>query len=322
MFRFAVMGAGSIAGKFVDAVRRVPGCEVSAIASRDGQRAADFARRHGIPAAFGSYEEALVRGRPDAVYIAAHTSAHAALTRLCIAHGIPALCEKAMFTNAAEARETLMLAREKGVFCMEAMWSRFLPAVREMKRRLDAGDVGAPLYAELAIGWQAPNAPGNRYFDPAKGGGAAYDLTVYGYELADFFLGEPDEDMSASVVWGESGVDETETVALRWTRRPVPCLATLSGSIVAGLQERAVICGTKGRLVMPKPHMAEGFTLIRPDGTEESWRDDVTENGFVYEVAEVVRCVRAGLLESPVVPHDLTIRCARMFDVINATREE
>ena len=322
MFRFGVMGAGSIAGKFVDAVRRLPDCAVAAVASRDLARAADFARQQGVPAFYQGYED-MLRSEPlDAVYIAARTHAHAELTRLCIAHGVPVLCEKAMFTSASEAREVLGMAREKGVFCMEAMWSRFLPAVVEMKRRLDSGEIGEPLYAELAIGWQAPSGPGNRFFDPAQGGGAAYDLTVYGYELADFFLGEPDADVSASVLWGDSGVDETESVALRWTRRQPACLATLSASIVTNLEERAVIHGTKGVLRMPKPHMAEGFTVSRADGTQEEWQDRETVNGFVYEVAEVVRCVRAGLLESPVVPHELIIRCAEMFDVINATREE
>lgn len=322
MFRFGVMGAGSIAGKFADAVRRLPDCEVAAVASRDLTRAERFARAQAIPAYYQGYEEMLRQERLDAVYIATRTSSHAALTRLCIAHGVPVLCEKAMFMGAAEAREVLGLAREKGVFCMEAMWSRFLPAVREMKRRLDAGDIGQPIYAELAIGWKAPDGPGNRFFDPAEGGGAAYDLTVYGYELADYFLGQPDAEITASVLWGDSGVDETESVALRWTCREPKCLATLSASLVANLEELAVIHGTKGVLRMPRPHMAEGFALTRADGTTESWRDERTANGFVYEVEEVVRCVRAGLTESPVVPHELTIRCAGMFDVINATREE
>lgn len=319
-FRWGIMGAGSIAGKMADALRRVPGCELAAIASRDQARAETFARKHGIPAACGSYERLLTEVRPDAVYIATRTDSHAALTRLCIDHGIPVLCEKAMFMSAAEAEDVLGHAREKGVFAMEAMWSRFLPAVQEMKRRLDAGCIGDPLYAELAIGWQAPDGPGNRFFDPTQGGGAAYDLTVYGYELADCFLGQPDAAVQPSVLWGGTGVDVTETVALTWTQRQPACMASLSASIVAGLDERCVIHGTKGTLHMPKPHMAEGFTLRRSDGTAETWRDTETVNGFVYEAAEVMRCVQAGLLESPVVPHDLTIRCARMFDAINGTK--
>lgn len=318
-FQWGIMGAGAIAGKFADAVRRVEGCETVAVASRDPARAQTFADRHGIPQAYGSYEDMLRHASPDAVYVAARTNAHAELTRLCVRHGIPVLCEKAMFTSAAEARELLALARERGVFAMEAMWSRFLPAVREMKRRLDAGAIGKPLYVELSIGWKAPDGPGNRYFDPAEGGGAAYDLTVYGYELADYFLGPPDARVEAGVLW-EGGVDVTESVLLRWTGRRPACLATLSASLVANLDERCVIHGTRGTLRMPKPHMAEVFILTTDDGTREEWRDTQMVNGFVYEIQEVVRCVRAGLRESPTVPHDLTLRCAEMFDAIHQTK--
>lgn len=318
-FRWAIMGAGNIAGKFVDAVKRTGEGRVVAIASRDRARAENFARNHGIPKAFDGYEAMLREVNPDAVYIAARTNSHAELSHLCVQYGIPVLCEKAMFTNSAEAGRVLGLAREKGVFAMEAMWSRFLPAVQEMKRRLEAGEIGDPLYAELAIGWKAPNDPGNRFFDPAEGGGAAYDLTVYGYELADFFFGCPDQELQAVALW-RGGVDVTENVLLRWTHREPACLAALSASIVTNLDERCVIHGTAGTLYMPKPHMSEGFVLVRTDGRREEWRDTQTVNGFVYEVQEVMRCVRAGLTESPVVPHELTFRCAKMFDEINRTK--
>ena len=84
------------------------------------------------------------------------------------------------------------------------------------------------------------------------------------------------------------------------------------------LPERAILHGTKGTLYMPKPHFSGEYTLTLNDGTVQTWRDEVTENGFVYEAQEVMRCVGAGLLESPVVPHELTLRCARIFDIINA----
>ncbi|MBQ8556687.1 MAG: Gfo/Idh/MocA family oxidoreductase [Clostridia bacterium] len=317
-FRWVILGAGSIAGKFADAVRRAEDCEVVAVASRSLSRAEAFARAQGIPAAYDDYARMLQEVRPDAAYIATTTNAHAELTRLCIGSGVAVLCEKAMFMSSAEAQEVLSLARARGVFCMEAMWSRLLPAVREMKRQLDADVIGEVKYAEFAIGWQAPTQPGNRFFDPALGGGAAYDLMVYGYELADFFLGQPQEHMEAAVRWSDSGVDETETVTLHWPQ----CMGTLSASITVNLDERAVLFGTKGVLRMSKPHMAEGFTCTLNDGTITRWQDSATQNGFIYEVDEVMRCVRAGMLESPAVPHDLTIRCAKMFDRIMAVRED
>ena len=112
-------------------------------------------------------------------------------------------------------------------------------------------------------------------------------------------------------------MDETETVTLRYPG----CLCTLSASLAVNLPERAILHGTKGTLYMPKPHFSGEYTLTLYDGTVQTWRDEVTENGFVYEAQEVIRCVKAGLLESPVVPHELTLRCARIFDIINAKED-
>nr|MBR4280270.1 Gfo/Idh/MocA family oxidoreductase [Clostridia bacterium] len=314
-FRFVILGAGLIAAKFADAIRRIEDAEVIGVGSRSMERAAAFAGQNGIPHA-GSYEEMLAL-RPDAAYVAATTEAHAELTRLCIAHGVPVLCEKAMFTNSAEAEEVFAYAREKGVFAMEAMWSRFLPANVEMKKALDSGAIGEVKYAEFAIGWQAPDGPRSRFYQKELGGGAAYDLLVYCYELAEFYLGVPEKIENISVRFTSTGVDETETVTLRYPG----CLCTLSASLAVNLPERAVLHGTKGTLMIAKPHFASEYTLALYDGATETWNDEVTENGFVYEAQEVMRCVKTGLLESPVVPHELTLRCARIFDVINAAGE-
>ena len=313
-FRWVILGAGDIAVKFNDAIRRIDDAEVIGVGSRSAERGAAFAEKHGIPHS-GSYAEMLAL-RPDAAYIAATTEAHADLTRLCIDAGIPVLCEKAMFTTSAEAEEVLALARDKGVFAMEAMWSRFLPSIVEMKRQLDAGAVGDVKHFEIAIGWAAYSGPGSRFYLKELSGGAAYDLFVYCYELAEFFLGVPEKVENVAVHWASTGVDETETVTLRYPWG----LASLTASIGVRLDERTVIMGDKGQLRMLRPHFGSDFVLRRPDGTEAPWRDDNTENGFVYEAEEVMRCVKAGLLESPTVPHDLTIRCAKVFDLINAAK--
>ena len=313
-FRWVILGAGAIANKFADAIRRIDGAEVIGVGSRSVERGQAFAEKNDIPF-FGSYEDALTL-KPDAAYIAATTEAHADLTRLCISRGIPVLCEKAMFTNSAEAEEIFALAKAKGVFAMEAMWSRFLPSIVEMKRQLDAGAVGDVKHFEIAIGWAAYSGPGSRFYLKELGGGAAYDLFVYCYELAEFFLGVPEKVENVAVHWASTGVDETETVTLRYPWG----LASLTASIGVRLDERTVIMGDKGQLRMLRPHFGSDFVLRRPDGTEEPWRDEHTENGFVYEAEEVMRCVKAGLLESPTVPHALTIRCAKVFDLINAAK--
>ena len=313
-FRWVILGAGAIANKFADAVRRIEGAEVIGVGSRSMERGQAFAEKNDIPF-FGSYEDALTL-KPDAAYIAATTEAHADLTRLCISRGIPVLCEKAMFTNSAEAEEVFALAKAKGVFAMEAMWSRFLPSIVEMKRQFDAGAIGQIKHFEIAIGWEAYSGPGSRFYEPSLGGGASYDLLVYCYELAEFFLGVPDKVESVAVHWASTGVDETETVLLRYPWG----LATLTASIGVRLDERTVLMGNQGQLRMLRPHFGSDFVLRHPDGTEETWQDEKTDNGFVYEAQEVMRCVQEGLLESPTVPHDLTIRCAKVFDLLNASK--
>ena len=313
-FRWVILGAGAIANKFADAIRRIDGAEVIGVGSRSVERGQAFAEKNDIPF-FGSYEDALTL-KPDAAYIAATTEAHADLTRLCISRGIPVLCEKAMFTNSAEAEEIFALAKAKGVFAMEAMWSRFLPSIVEMKRQFDAGAIGQIKHFEIAIGWEAYSGPGSRFYEPSLGGGASYDLLVYCYELAEFFLGVPDKVESVAVHWASTGVDETETVLLRYPWG----LATLTASIGVRLDERTVLMGNQGQLRMLRPHFGSDFVLRHPDGTEETWQDEKTDNGFVYEAQEVMRCVQEGLLESPTVPHDLTIRCAKVFDLLNASK--
>ena len=126
----------------------------------------------------------------------------------------------------------------------------------------------------------------------------------------------PEKIENVSVHWASTGVDETELVTLRYPWG----LANLAASIGVRLDERTVIMGDQGQLRMLKPHYGSEFVLRRPDGSEETWRDEETENGFVYETLEVMRCVREGLLESPTVPHDLTIRCAKVFDLLNASK--
>lgn len=316
-FRFGIMGAGSIAVKFCEAVSLIPGCEVAAVASKSAERAERFAGNNRIRAYYDSYERMLAEERPDCVYLAVTPDDHYRLSMLCLEHGIPVLCEKAMFLNSSQAEAVFDLSKEKGIFVMEAMWSRFLPAVRKAKEWLEEGRIGRLSFAELAIGFLAPADASSRYLNPALGGGAAFDVTVYAYELADFFLDQPVEEMTVAAVWGPTGVDLTDHVTLRCR----DCAAALTGSFAAGLEERAVLYGERGKIVVPHPHYASEAFLYPADGGESlHFRDQQTRNGFVYEIREVMVCIRAGKRESTVVPHSLTLNCARMFDRIMETK--
>lgn len=314
-FRFAVMGAGNIAGKFCEAAR-MAGCEVTAAASKSQERAAEWAAKNKVAGAYGDYEQMLKEEKPDCVYIATTPDSHFELAMLCLDHGVPVLCEKAAFLNSAQAQEVFSRSEKKGIFVMEALWSRFLPAVKQARAWIGEGYVGTPSFVQIDIGFLAPSGAENRYRNPKLGGGAAYDITVYAYEIAEFLLGR-EESLRASAVWGASGVDVTDHVTLHY---PTMC-ASLTASFDAALEERAVVYGDRGRILLPHPHYASEACFQPCDGGNTvHFRDTETKNGFVYEIREAVSCIRAGRTESVVVPHALTLSCARLFDRILETK--
>ena len=313
-FRFGILGAGNIAHKFCAAVRLLENVEVAAVASRSMERAAAFAQQEGIAAAYDSYERMLTETRPDCVYIATVVSQHELLARLCVEHGIPVLCEKAMFPSYRQAEDFFRWAQEKRVFAMEALWSRFLPANAEAKRCLLRGEIGEPTCIEAAIGFTPPFDPSSRYFSKALGGGAACDLSVYAYELATWMADRPAVSCHVETVWGPTGVDVTDTALLRLEGDlPVQTHCTL----VSPIREHLTIHGTEGTLVIPTPHYASGFECRDASGKlRTAWHDDKTVNGFTYEIEETVRCIRKGKTESAVVPWKDTLACAAFIDQI------
>ncbi len=315
-FRFAVMGAGGISSRFCRAVSQASGCEVVAISSRSFDRAKDFASRHGIPSAYGSYEEMLLTEKPDCVYIGTVTSTHYELTMLCLKHGIPVLCEKAMFCNSKDAKTALSVSQSKGIFAMEAMWSRFLPTFRRAKSWLSEGRIGRAVYCDFSIGFIAPEGDDNRYRSVSLGGGAAYDIGVYAYEMTEYMFSDMSSDISSvSVVRGSTEVDMTEHVVLRFPE----LIASFTASFECPLEERMVIYGTDGKIVLPRPHFGPEALLYDKRGAlTEHFIDTNKFDGFVYEIEEAMRCVRAGEFESKVVPHRSTLNCARLFDLINS----
>ena len=313
-FRFAIMGAGHIARKFCDAAALVDGCAVCAASSKSMDRARALAGEKDIPAAYDSYEEMLRREKPDCVYIAATCDAHFDLAMLCARHGVPVLCEKAMFTTAAEADAFFALAKAKGVFAMEALWSRFLPAVNQARRWVAEGRIGSVALAEMNIGFVAPPDPENRYFSPRLGGGAANDLTVYGLQILTWVLNRTVTRVQAEATAAATGVDATSIALLSLEGLP----AAVKSSLTAPVNEGLIVYGSQGKILVPHAHHGSEAFLLAADGGETAhFTDDVTRNGFTYEIEEVMRCVRGGMLESPVVPWASTRACAAAFDVIH-----
>ena len=313
MFRFAILGAGKIAVKFVSAVKLIDDCAVCAVGSHSIEKARDFAEKNGVPAAYGSYEELLDTEKPDAVYVASVPSMHYETVMLCIGRGIPVICEKAMFRCSAEAKAAFAAAKEKGVFLMEALWSKFLPVNRWAKEKLASGAIGEVNFTDCAIGFRAPEDDNNRYFSPALAGGAATDITVYAYEITAFLMDCEPRIESVTAVPYHTGVDASELIVMR----AGDTLCILRTSFVTKLTDAFTAEGSGGKLVIPHPHWGnEGFLYGEDGALMEHFVDKETENGFVYEINEVISCVKAGKTESAVQTPANTVACAELFDKI------
>lgn len=272
------------------------------IAHRNGRRASTF------PSYYGNYAELLANPRIDAVYIATTTNAHYDNILQCLQAGKHVLCEKSLVRSAHEALTVCSLAKQKNLFLMEAMWTRFLPKTITAKQWIQEGRIGKVKLMQATIGWKADPVYNKRLFDPALGGGSLYDLGIYPLEVLPYLVDEKILDMDAFVARHSTGVDDLVSMNLQLET----CIANLQCSFTTKMPEDAYIYGEDGYIRLPKMHFGSRAELYNSaDECIDSF-DSGEENGFVYEVAEVVRCIENGLLESPICPHQMTIDAARI----------
>ena len=294
MIAWGILGAGNIAGALVDAIRATGEGEVKAIASRSADRAAAFAERFEISDAHGSYGALLDDSGLDAVYVATTNDLHHRNTLDAIAAGKAVLCEKPFALNVAQAEEMISAARAADVFLMEAMWMRFIPAIEELLRMAESGELGE-LRAVLAnFGFAAHAGSGHRLVEPSLGGGALLDLGVYPISLAMLLLGRPTGTVAQAAI-GPSGVDQQVGVSLRFEAGAV---ASLFASFVTESPIDAHVLGTEARVRLSSPfHHTQRLEVTGPSGSK-TVDLPYDGNGYQFEVAEVHEALRAGDTES------------------------
>lgn len=309
--RWAILGAGGIAGAFAGAVTRHTRSQVVAVGSRDLQRATRFAGQHDIPRAHGSYQALVADPDIDAVYVATPHSEHRDHALLAIAAGRPVLVEKAFTRDAAAAQEVLAAAGAAGVFAMEAMWTRFLPHMVALRELVAAGGIGEPIGLVADHGQDMRHhPPSHRLHDPALAGGALLDLGVYPVSFAHDLFGVPDR-ITALGSRTATGVDGQVSLALGFGE---VMQASLHTTLWARTATTAVVFGTEGRVELAdRFYGPTSFALVRADGDGWTYRDHVVD-GLQYEAAEVARCVAAGAQQSSVMGWQATLDVMRTLD--------
>lgn len=302
--RWGIAGPGRIAASLAPDFAHVPDAELVAVGSRSAERAEAFAREHGAPRAHGSYGALIADPEVDAIYIATPHPQHHRIALAAIRAGKAVLVEKAFTATLAGAREVVEEARRRGVFAMEAMWTRFQPAIVEARRLLAEGAIGEVVCVQADLGLARAFDPADRLFAPELGGGALLDLGVYPVSFAQMVLGAPQTVLTVGGL-EPNGVEGSATLALGWEDGRS---ASVLCSLRSPLPGEARIFGTKGWLqVPPRFHHPDHLVLHRDGHEPEVVHRPRTGRGYAHELIEVTECLRAGRTESAGMPLDDTL---------------
>jgi predicted dehydrogenase len=297
--RWGVVGPGRIASKVVRDFPHVPNAELVAVASRSAERAKAFAAEHGIPRTHDSYRAIIDDVGVDVLYIATPHPQHRAVALAAIRAGKAVLVEKAFTVTPAATVEIITAAQQAGVFAMEAMWTRFQPAIAAMRELIADGAIGDVQAVQADLGVRASRDPGDRFFNPAIGGGAMFDVGVYPISFAQMVLGNPDT-VNAHGVLAPSGVDVEEAVLLGFADGRS---ATLFSSLRCATPGQARVFGTGGWIeVPPRFHHPDRIVVHRAGHDPEVITMPAVGDGYSHELIEVTECVAAGRTESSVMP--------------------
>jgi predicted dehydrogenase len=312
---WGILATGGIAAAFT-ADLRTAGLRVAAVGSRTEASARAFADAHGIPNAHGSWEALAADPSVDVIYIATPHPAHAAAATVALEHGKHVLIEKPFTLNAAEAEQVLALAEERGLIALEAMWTRWLPHMLEIRGLLQSGAIGEP-QALLVDHTQAlPTDPKHRINDPALGGGALLDLGVYPLSYAVDLFGAPVGREVAATFTG-TGVDQRVSGVLVHDGGAHTVFSTALN--LAG-PNTAVILGTAGSIAIePTWYTPTGYTVFDQERKiVTTSRPQVDGRGMQLQALELERLIREGLTESERMPHAQTLDVLRLMDGVRA----
>lgn len=302
--RWGIIGPGGIAGKVIKDFPYVPNARAVAVASRSQQRADVFAAEHGLPLAYGSYRELIMSDEVDALYIATPHPQHRDLVIAAAEAGKGVLVEKSFAATVAGAQKMITAVREHGVFAMEAMWTRFQPAIVAVRELVDSGAIGEVRQVQADLGVNRPYDPADRLYDPAQGGGATLDLGVYVVSLAHHFLGRPDV-ITARGSLAPTGVDADAALLLGYDDGRVASLITTLRHQTPGA---ARLTGTQGWIdILPRFHHPSTFVITRAGREPERVELPQTGGGYCHELIEVTEGIRAGRTESSIMPLDDTL---------------
>ena len=310
--KLAILGPGRIAHTVAPALVALPEIECYAVASTNLARAEAFAEEFGFQKAYGSYEEMLRDPQVELVYITTPHSHHYAQMMLCLAHGKHVICEKAFTVNAAQAKEVFALAKEKGLYAAEAIWTRYMPSRKIIQDIIDSGIIGRLNVVTGNLSYKIDYK--ERLVDPNLACGALLDVGIYGLNFALMHFGDDIERVESSVQMTPSGVDGMESITIFFKDGR---MAVLNHSMYARSDRKGIFHGDKGYVVVENINNPNAINVFN-DRDELLAHYDVPEqiNGYEYEFMEAVRCIEAGKTESDSMPAAESIKVMELMDTL------
>jgi predicted dehydrogenase len=317
-FGWALVGPGNIARRFAGAVRAIDGARLVAVVGRDAARAEAFAREWAGDAWHGTdLGAALAHPGVHAVYVSTPHPWHAGAVRAALEAGKPVLCEKPLTPSAAATRPLVELARAQGVFLMEAVWTRFLPVYTQVRTWLAGGAIGEVRAMQSSFCIDRPFKPGDRRYTAALGGGALLDIGLYNITVSRMALpGVPVQGFDVRATLGGENVDVQLAATLDFGGGRT---SQFTCGFLGGADNGFRIFGSHGHVVVHGGFWESTSATLHRDGqAPQTVQAPFRINGFEYEIEEAKRCIRSGLVESPLLPLDESLAVVEWMDAMRA----
>ncbi len=314
--RWGILGPGAIARKFADGLAVLPDAELVAVGSRSQAGADKFGDEYNVPRRHASYAALANDPEVDIIYVATPHAMHKENSLLCLNAGKHVLCEKPFTINRKEAEEIVALARKKKLFLMEAMWTRFIPAVVKARELIAAGAIGEVRMLHSHFGFRADPDESGRLCDPTLGGGSLLDVGVYPIAFAYMVFGGKPERIVSMADLGKEGVDEQAGFLMGFSKGRI---AVCSSAVATVTPYDTFILGTTGMIQVHAPFWcSEKISILREDQDPVVYDCDRGGNGFNCEAAAAMQCLREGKLEHPWMPLDESLEIMATMDEIRA----
>jgi len=309
--RWGIIGLGNIANKFAADLARVENVELVAVASRNQQRADEFAVQHNSKKAYNSYEKLVKDAEVDAVYIATPHSFHKKHAILCLENKKAVLCEKPFAMNLEEVTEMIAVARENNVLLMEALWTFFLPHFTYVLDIVKGKKFGKLNNLEADFGFYRDFDETSRLFKKEVGGGSLLDIGIYPIFAALATLGKPDA-IDANATFFENGADSSCSAVFHYDNAK----ATLKSTLLEETKTEAIFTFDKAIVIIKRQFHQPSTVVIIHNNKEEIINFDCKTIGYSFEIEHFNQLLRENKKESAVMTFDFSRSMIKTLDKV------